>query len=317
MLRRDLDTTLAQEEIFWKQKSWVAWLKEGERNTCFFHVSTLIRRRRNKVLKLKMADGTWCEQPDALKRMVSDFYQTLYTSEPTASCKSADWHFPQLSHADRRWLNRSVSTTEIHDAIKHMGPFKAPGPDGFPPCFFQRYWHIIGERISHELQRMFATGRIPSNLNTSIICLLPKGENPESLSQFRPISLCNVLLKVITKVTGRYQSSFIAGRSTTDNIIAAQEMVHSLCKRKGEEGAFILKVDLEKAYDRVEWPFLEEVLKITGFNSTLVHLILQCTTSVSMSVSWNGDLLEPFQPTRGLRQGDPLSPTYLYYAWRF
>lgn len=218
--------------------------------------------------------------------MLRNFYQNLYTSKPTTPCTKEAWKFPQLSHSDRRWLNRFVSLAEIHDAIKQMSPFKAPSPNGFPPCFFQRYWHIIGEKISNEIQNMFATESIPSHLNSSIICLLPKGENPKTVSQFCPISLCNVLLKVITKVlanrlksvmpklTGRYQSSFIVGRSTKDNRIVTQERVHSLSKQKGKEGAFILKVDLEKAYDRVEWTFLEEVLKVTSFNLTLVSLIL-------------------------------------------
>lgn len=170
---------------------------------------------------------------------------------------------------------------------------------------------------------MFESGTIPNGLNKSIICLLPKGVAPESLSQFRPISLCNVLMKVVTKVlanrlksvmpklTGKYQSSFVPGRSITDNIVIAQEMVHSLSKRKGKKGGFILKVDLEKAYDRVDWGYLEEVLQVTCFQPTLVWLILQYITLVSLSVSWNGELLEAFKPSRGLCQGDPLSP-YLF-----
>lgn len=137
---------------------------------------------------------------------------------------------------------------------------------------------------------------------------------PESITQFRPISLSNVLLKVITKVLenrlklvipkliGKYQSSFIFGRSTTDNIIVAREIVHSLSKRKRKKGGFVLKVDLKKAYDRVDWGFLEEVLQFTGLKPILVRLILQCITSTSLAISWNGELLESFQPTRGLWQ---------------
>lgn len=233
------------------------------------------------------------------------------------------WYFPGLSHSDRRWLNRAVSEVEILVAVNEMGALKAPGPDGFPPLFFQRFWPLVGSKVVVAVQRMFLTGSVPAHLNESIICLIPKEQCLKHLSQFRPISLCNVLLKVVTKVlanrlksvmpklTGPQQSSFIAGRSTLDNITVAQEMIHSLTRRKGNKGGLILKVDLEKAYDRVDWGFLDEVLSITGFNATLIQLIRSCTTSASLSVSWNGALLDPFTPSRGLRQGNPLSP-YLF-----
>lgn len=115
----------------------------------------------------------------------------------------------------------------------------------------------------------------------------------------------------MARLTGKYQSSFIPGRSTFDNIMIAQEVIHSLSKRKGRNGGMMLKVDLEKAYDRIEWSFLREVLSFSGFQSHFCDLILNCISSASLSVSWNGAVLPPFKPTRGLRQGDPLSP-YLF-----
>lgn len=115
-------------------------------------------------------------------------------------------------------------------------------------------------------------GRLIPGMNEAIICLIPKGDAPESLNQFRPISLCNVLLKIVskiianrlkpimTKLTNRFQSSFIPGRSTTDNVVIAQEILHSLKRRKGSMRGFILKVDLENAYDRVDWIFFKGIL---------------------------------------------------------
>lgn len=103
------------------------------------------------------------------------------------------------------------------------------------------------------------------------------------------------------QLTGPFQSSFIAGRSSTDNIIVAQELIHYLRTRKGRKGGLILKVDLEKAYDQVDWAFLKKVLRVTGFNSTYRQLIMACITSVSLSVNWNDESLDPFQPSRGLR----------------
>lgn len=144
------------------------------------------------------------------------------------------------------------------------GAYKAPGLDGFSPCFFQKYWHIVGSRVSTEIERIFLTRQLQKHLNESVIHLLPKGEKSDSLPQFRPIFLCNVLLKVVTKILinhlhsilpkliSKYQDNFIAGRSTSDNIIVAQELIHSLSNRKSKKGGFILKLDLEKAYDLID-----------------------------------------------------------------
>lgn len=160
-------------------------------------------------------------------------------------------------------------------------------------------------------------------MNESLICLIPKCASPSTLNQFRPISLCNVLMKVVSKLlatrlkpmmiklTGICQSRFIPRHSTTDNITAAQEVIHSLSKRKGKNGSFILKVDLEKAYDVVDWGFMRAVLRFSGFNHHLCTLIMTCITTTSMSLCWNGEKLLAFSPARGLRQGDPLSP-YLF-----
>lgn len=124
-------------------------------------------------------------------------------------------------------------------------------------------------------------GIILDELNESLIFLIPKCTVLESLNQFRPISLCIVMIEVVTKIfanrlklmmdklTSRHQTSFIPWRSTVDNITAAQKAIHSLSQKKVANGGFILKVDLEKAYDRVEWSFLEQVLKLSSFGSNL------------------------------------------------
>lgn len=182
--------------------------------------------------------------------------------------------FSPLSSQDIDGLNRTVSAEEVKEAMFQIAALKAPGPDGFTPHLFQRYWHIRGDMVVEATQRMFDYGSLLPGLNEFLICLIPKGETPELLNQFRPISLCNVLAKLVSKIlanhlkslmcklTGKFQSSFILGRSTTDNIVIAQELVHSLRRRKGSKGGFVMKVDLEKAYNRVNWTFLREVLRL-------------------------------------------------------
>lgn len=114
----------------------MTWLKEGEHNTIFFHVSTLIRRRRNKIFRLKGTNGDLCKDEEHLKQMTINFYKNLYKVETVLTCNLSEWGFPELIHHDRRWLNLLVIAEEIKEAIFHMGPHKSPGSNSFSSLFF-------------------------------------------------------------------------------------------------------------------------------------------------------------------------------------
>lgn len=143
------------------------------------------------------------------------------------------------------------------------------------------------------------------------------------MKQFRPISLCNVAYKTITKMitsrlrsclqtlVGPAQCSFIPKRQSHDNIIIAQEIFHSMRSKGGKKGWMALKIDLEKAYDRLSWNFIKDTLVDIGLPDRFIQLIWYCISTSSMQVLWNGEALEDFSPTRGIRQGDPISP-YLF-----
>ena len=107
------------------------------------------------------------------------------------------------------------------------------------------------------------------------------------------------------------QTTFIEGRMGTDNVIIAQELIYSLRKRKGRTGFMVVKIDLEKAYDRLEWSFIKMVLEHFGFPEMLINLIMCCVSTTTTSILFNGGKLDSFQPSRGIRQGDPISP-YLF-----
>ena len=108
-----------------------------------------------------------------------------------------------------------------------------------------------------------------------------------------------------------YQAAFVPGRRGVDNTIIVQELIHTIGRAKGRTGYMAIKLDLEKAYDKLEWSFIREMLIRFNFPENLIELIMSCISSVTTSLLFNGGTMDPFCPSRGIRQGDPLSP-YLF-----
>ena len=165
----------------------------------------------------------------------------------------------------------------------------------------------------------FNTGRLLREVSSTIIALVPKTQIPASQKDFRPISCCNVVYKIITKIIANRlkkvlpnlisneQSAFIPGRRIADNILLAHELVHCYDSRKCPPRC-MLKIDLMKAFDMVNWHFLNGVMLLFGFPKPFVDRIMTCISPVRYSVCINGELQGNFPASRGLRQGDPLSP---------
>uniref|UniRef100_A0A803PHA9 Reverse transcriptase domain-containing protein n=1 Tax=Cannabis sativa TaxID=3483 RepID=A0A803PHA9_CANSA len=320
----NLQEVLMQKEIFWRQRSKQLWLREGDQNSKYFHAMATSRRRNNSIQKLKNNQGDWVDWQHNLSGLMIDYFSNLFSSSSPDIAEVTNAIPKLVSDAQANVMVEPIADDEVKKALFQMHPDKSPGPDGMTPGFFQKYWHLVGHDVISQVKEFFDTGFFSPVLNETNIVLIPKKKHPESMGDLRPISLCNVAYKIIAKVLANRikvvlpsvisetQSAFIQGRLISDNIMVAFEVMHYLKrKRLGKTGTMALKLDMSKAYDRVEWSFLERMMTQLGFPWKMVALIMHCVSSVTYRITYGGNNMGPINPSRGIRQGDPLSP-YLF-----
>lgn len=314
-----------REEKYWAQRSRVKWLTCGDRNSKLFHMTAIQRRQRNKVVKLKSEDDNWIDNPSDIGECFKKFYSDLFEIVGLREYEDVlDYVQPVISEDTNAELIKLVSFEEIKGAAFGLGALKAPGPDGYSGLFYQHAWQTVGDQVCSLVQSFFQDDLGIDRINHTNLVMIPKVDNPEQVGHFRPISLCNFSYKIISKVISNRmkpimpnvitenQRAFVHGRQIHDNIFVVHEAFHYLRSRvHGKKYELAVKVDMNKAYDRVEWDFLKDVLLKMGFAVAWVEKILKCISSVSFDLLLSGKFVANFAPRRGLRQGDPLSP-YLF-----
>ncbi|XP_028121690.1 uncharacterized protein LOC114318912 [Camellia sinensis] len=324
-LKVDLEEALSREEMYLHQRSRIRWLSYGHRNSQFFHASMIQRRQRNQLLRLQNEAGVWLHTEHEINQHLLGYFSNLFHSVGQRNVEEVlSMVTPVILKSMNHLLVRPLSDQEVKDAVFQLGAVKSPGPDGFSGCFYHKYWAVVGPHVCTVVLSFFLGGHLLKELNHTNLVLIPKVSHPVKLSQFRPISLCNFTLKIITKILANRlkqilksiispnQSAFVPGRMIQDNSIEAHEAFHFLKhKRMGRAGFMAIKLDFNKAYDRVEWDFLLELMRRMGFAPKWIQWVSECITSVIFSIFVNGEKRAAFTPSCGLRQGDPLS-SYLF-----
>jgi hypothetical protein len=180
---------------------------------------------------------------------------------------------PAILEANNSILCQIPTPTKIKEVLFGMQSIKSPGPDGLPPLFYKKYWQIVGVSVIKAIQNFFISSKMLKELNNSFIVPIPKILNTSTINHYRPISLCNTIYKVISKLLvdrlgvvlpnliSPAQSSFIPSWWIAENQLIVQEILHGFKKRKIKRGFVALKLDLQKAYDRVNWCFLKSMLE--------------------------------------------------------
>ncbi|GJW64567.1 RNA-directed DNA polymerase, eukaryota, reverse transcriptase zinc-binding domain protein [Tanacetum coccineum] len=278
-------------QVIQKHKAKIDWLSDGDKNSKFFHSVLKGRAHKSRIETVNDENGVRHEGAQVAEQFVNHFQNFLGIASSVQNFDMGSLNSKVVCDEDAQRMIMNVSEEEIKDALFDICDNKAPGPDGYSAKFYKSAWSVIKNEVCDAIMEFFRTGRMLGEVNATLITLVPKSKTPQKVSDYRPISCCNIIYKIISKIlTNRIksalcklvshcQSAFIPGRQITDNILLTQELLRGYNWKNGARRV-ALKIDIQKAYDT----------------------IMVCVRTAAFTINVNGVRACYFKGGRGLRQ---------------
>ena len=174
-MRKDINDLIDSEEIYWCQRSKAHWLREGDRNTKFFHARALERRKQNTILDIWDKFNSWCGDQDSIAKAVISYFEEIYTTSwPNQIEEVTDLIPVKVTEGMNMELSKSFTKEEVIAALKQLHPTKSLGPDGMSALFFQKYWNIVGNNVTNLVLNVLNSNMPMVEINKTNIALVPK-----------------------------------------------------------------------------------------------------------------------------------------------
>lgn len=312
-----LNLALKNMESFWSQRTRKTWAVKGDRCTNLFHKIANASAQSGYIDGLKINDR-WETDLEVCKEEAMNFFRQLYQESDWDRPKLDGLVFNRLDESQKRRLEEVFSESEVVQAMKQLAKEKSPGPDGFQTAVYLNCWEVCKDDLMKVLRDFYARGFLSWRLNTGFITLIPKMKGQKGIVDFRPIVLMHGVGKIISKIlalrlasvmnglVSDHQTAGCPGRVIHDTILMANELVDS--KKRSKSEGLLVKADFFKAFDTVSWGYLDYMLGRMGFGNKWRGWIKTILGTTQLSILWNGSPTKQFRTSRGLRQGDPLSP---------
>jgi hypothetical protein len=247
-METNINKFLSGEEEVWRIRSRITWINSGDANTKFFHNMASYNRNRKHVWELVSGNGEIISGQQAIKEEAVCYFKIFYKAKENSNVSElvrlSSLYPKMVTEDEAELLFKPVTLEELKSTLENFKKERSPGPDGWTTEFFIFFFDLMGEDLLEMVEDSRKKGQLFGGLNSNFLALIPKVSKSGSFDDFRPISLCNLIYKLISKILANRikpilskclsseQLGFLKGRRIQDAIGSAHETLHSIKKRK-------------------------------------------------------------------------------------